>query len=312
MALQSELPKSSPSALQYENVTMQSIDLPVNVNFKKSNAQSGGCELHWHEELEFYYVTKGGVSLLCNGKKEWLYPGDIGFVNWCEPHRGNGFLDGTEHYIIQIGTNLFADEMIGLSPSEQTSVQKENLLLILISQNNNLPKILRNCAELRELLDMIIQEIHKKQTGYEIKVKAAVLNILIFLLRNTDLSSNPNPIHTKDLSSLEHLKKVLAFLSFHYTDPDAVSLPALSARFGLSIPYLCRIFKKHTTLTLTAYVNELRCSCAASLIQDGLPLEEVASKTGFRDYNYFSRLFKKTVGITPSDYRKRTEKTISV
>lgn len=117
-------------APQYENVLTQDIDLPINVSLRNNNSDSVGCEFHWHEELEFYYVVSGGVSLLCNGKKEWLYPGDVGFVNWCEPHRGSGFLDETEHYIIQIGTALltgFHDynyfsrlfkKIMGNSPSE--------------------------------------------------------------------------------------------------------------------------------------------------------------------------------------------------
>lgn len=305
MVSQADFQATPPAPLLHEAVAMKDSELPVNVTFRKSSSHDGGCWLHWHEELEFYYVKQGGVSLLCNGNKDWLYPGDAAFVNWCAPHRGNGFLDGTEHYIIQIGTTLFSEEVIRHPDSAQG--QKESLLLLLISQSANLPRILRNCTELNDLLESIIWEEEHKQPGYEIKIKAAVLNILVFLLRSADLSAHNSAVASKDLSSLEHLKKVLAFLSLHYTNPQEVTLPALSKRFGLSVPYLCRIFKKHTTLTVTAYVNELRCSRAASLIQDGSPLEAAATMTGFHDYNYFSRLFKKTMGVTPSAYQKQSE-----
>lgn len=307
MVLPADFPAAQPTSLLYEAVPMKDSELPINVTFRKSSSQDGGCWLHWHEELEFYYIKQGGVSLLCNGNKDWLYPGDVAFVNWCAPHRGNGFLDGTEHYIIQIGPKLFSDEVLSCHLPGISQGQKENLLLLLISQSANLPRILHNCTELNALLDSIIWEEENKQPGYEMKIKAAVLNILVFLIRSADFSSHSSAVQAKDLASLEHLKKVLAFLSLHYTNPQEVALPALSKRFGLSVPYLCRIFKKHTTLTLTAYVNELRCSRAAALIQDGISLEDVAARTGFHDYNYFSRLFKKTMGISPSAYRKESE-----
>lgn len=307
MGLPDDVQKAPSSVLIHEAVAMKDSELPVNVTFRKSSSKDRGCWLHWHEDLEFYYVKQGAVCLMCNGNRDWLSPGDVAFVNWCAPHRGTGFQDHTEHYIIQIGTELFSHEVFSWGPGDSGREQKENLLLLLISQSSHLPRILRGCSELNALLDSIIWEAQHKQPGYEIKLKAAVLNLLVFLLRRADLSAHNAVVQAKDLASLEHLKKVLAFVSLHYTDPKEVSLPALSKRFGLSVPYLCRIFKKHTTLTLTAYVNELRCSRAASLIQDGTPLETAATMTGFHDYNYFSRLFKKTTGISPSAYQKKSK-----
>ena len=89
------------NGIQRENIRMQG-GLPISIRLHKNGAESGGCEFHWHEQLELYYVRAGGVSLLSGGQQSWLYPGDVGFVNWCEPHRGSQFLDGTQHYIIQI------------------------------------------------------------------------------------------------------------------------------------------------------------------------------------------------------------------
>ncbi len=286
---------------QYEDIT-QNEELPVNLFLRTVDSKSDGCEFHWHEELEIYYVISGGVCLLCDGKTEWLYPGDVGFVNWCEPHRGYKFLDGTKHYIIQIGTKLFENETIRIQGQGQT--EKNNMLAILISRNRDFPLVIRNEKKLTDLLDFLIQEMEAEKPGYEMQVKAAVLNFLTFLLRQAHFSSRISSVHPKDRLSIEHLKKILFFLSEHYTNPEAVSLTALSRQFGLSVPYLCRIFKKHTGLTLANYINELRCSRAASLIKEGLPLIQISEIAGFSDYNYFSRVFKKVMGCTPSRYQK--------
>lgn len=292
--------------LRHEEVMMQDPFLPVNIFFRKNSSQSAGCELHWHEELEFYYVKKGSVSLLCNGKSQWLTPGEVGFVNWCEPHRGNRFSDHTEHYIIQIGPELFAKEMISLPQSEDKESSYSNSLqrdlLSVLASTSGFPVVFSHCTELNACLDRLILAIESRKPGYELEVKSAAFGILFLLVQSLENKAN-TAYHIRDFSTLEHLKKILAFLSAHCTQPEEVSLPALSARFGLSIPYLCRIFKKHTNLTITAYCNELRCFRAAALIQNGSSLDDAAFLTGFSDYNYFSRLFKKVMGAPPSAYR---------
>lgn len=288
-------PGSTPVPRQ--QLEQQNRYLPVNISFRKNNASNAGCELHWHEALEFYYVKAGAVLLLCNGEKQWIRPGQAGFVNWCEPHRGSAFLDGTEHYIIQIHPDFFSGEYVSL-PGED---RQYPVLSLLASQSRNFPVLLDTSAGIAPVLDSLIESLQTRGPGYEFEAKSALYGILSCLMRVFDSTSCP-PHGSRDLPSLEHLKKVLVFLSEHCTSPEEVTLPALSARFGLSVPYLCRIFKRHTNLTLTAYVNELRCSRAASLIRRGIPLKEAACLTGFRDYNYFSRLFKKVTGCAPSRY----------
>ena len=94
----------------YETVPMPD-DLPVLVFERFHDSGEPGCEFHWHEELEFYYVESGGVLLNCGGEQQWLHPGDVGFVNGFLPHRGVDFLDGTRHYIIQVDLELFRQEL---------------------------------------------------------------------------------------------------------------------------------------------------------------------------------------------------------
>lgn len=261
---------------------------PIDVGFRQADSSSRGCTLHFHEALEFYYVRTGGIQLLCGGNREWLFPGDAGFVNWCQPHRGESFLDGTRHYIIRISSSLFESE----------TVSGQNLLMLLVA--GDFPGVIRNDRTCQQCLDTIIAEMEEKKAGYELKCKAAVYTLLVGLIRRTELPQ----VCSADSVSLEHIKKILIYLSLHCTEAENVTLSALSRQFGLSVPYLCRIFKAHTSLTLNAYVGELRCSRAADLIREGTTLTDAAAITGFSDYNYFSRLFKKNMGMSPSQYRE--------
>lgn len=284
------------SRIPWEDVRMEE-RLSLRISQRENNEDSVGCELHWHEELELYYVRAGGVSLLSEGQQVWLQPGDVGFVNWCQPHRGNKFLNGTCHYIIQINPSLLAKETVLLPGSSQ----RVDLLSLFAFQGRRFPQVFSNRTELTSLLDKSIKEAAQSGFCSEPVLKALALEIAVYLLRE----SKPGPrrdLVKRDATAMKRIQEILTYLSSHYTQPELVTLGALSRHFGLSTSYLCRLFKQQTNLTLTHYISELRCSKAASLLQDGIPLQEVAQSTGFQDYNYFSRIFKKIMGNPPSAY----------
>lgn len=282
----------------HETVIIEQPQLPVKVFSVKSDSSYKGCEFHWHEALEFYYVIKGGLSLFTEGREYFIAPGEVGFVNWCEPHRGSHFLDNTEHYIIQIIPELFENETLILPDSKQ----KTSFLSMLVNPDHPIFPVLKKDSGIIPYLNTMIKEASSVCIGSEFVIKSCIYGILSVLVRQC--RSVPSHIRTaKDTPTLEHLKNILVYISGSYMYPEKITLPALSSHFGLSVPYLCRIFKKHTGTTLTAYINELRILRAADMIKDGTPLSDAAFMTGFRDYNYFSRLFKKLNGYPPSELK---------
>ena len=65
------------------------------------------------------------------------------------------------------------------------------------------------------------------------------------------------------------------------------------------------LFKKETGKNFLEYVTELRIQNAKNyLIQTNYDIAEVASAVGYNDLKYFSKLFKKTTGLNPSEFRK--------
>lgn len=99
--------------------------------------------------------------------------------------------------------------------------------------------------------------------------------------------------------------KIAAFVLERYTDPD-FSVEDISVQTGLSQVHLRRIFKNARNTSPVRYVNFLRLEKAKNmLVASNFSIAEIALSVGFRDPYYFSRLFKKEVGITPMEYRKR-------
>jgi two-component system response regulator YesN len=69
--------------------------------------------------------------------------------------------------------------------------------------------------------------------------------------------------------------------------------------------YCCRLFKKYTKSTFSEYINNLRLETAVKLLKTTeFTIEEIAQRTGYNDYFYFIKLFKKNYGVPPARFRK--------
>lgn len=101
---------------------------------------------------------------------------------------------------------------------------------------------------------------------------------------------------------------VREYVDNHYRDPS-LSLGSVATIFSYTEKYLSSLFKKHMELGFNQYVNRLRISYALRLIEDGCTsVREIAERSGFYDALYFSKVFKKKVGATPTEKIKERKK----
>lgn len=103
----------------------------------------------------------------------------------------------------------------------------------------------------------------------------------------------------------ERIKVSIKYISEFYCDD--LSLSNLAALSGISEEYYCRLFKELTGTTPTAYINSLRITRACDLLLKfpDKKIEEIAATCGFRRHSYFNKVFKETVGVTPTEYRSK-------
>lgn len=89
---------------------------------------------------------------------------------------------------------------------------------------------------------------------------------------------------------------------------ENLSLKALARELNVNASYLSTLFRKETGMSLTEYVNHCRITQAKRLLLGSdLPIKDIALQCGLSDMYYFSRLFKRMVGISPRSYRNMRE-----
>lgn len=106
--------------------------------------------------------------------------------------------------------------------------------------------------------------------------------------------------------SLKHFSPIVqnTVLSIEADLSVELSPSALAASQSVSLGYLSTVFKKETGKTISAYIRERRMEYAAYLLHTtSLQVQTVALHCGIMDVQYFSKLFKKHYGKTPSEYR---------
>lgn len=104
------------------------------------------------------------------------------------------------------------------------------------------------------------------------------------------------------------LGRAAGYIRRHIAEP-ALSLADAAGCAGLSPSYLSALFRRELDRTFTGYVTETRLDRARQLLREtDLPAGQVARAVGFRDAHYFSALFKKHTGLSPTAYRAENKK----
>lgn len=85
---------------------------------------------------------------------------------------------------------------------------------------------------------------------------------------------------------------------------EDISLQDAAAFMGYSDAYFCKIFKQCFDKNFTTYLTEYRIAMAKDLLTDlETNIKDICVQVGFRDSNYFAKVFKRNTGMTPSEYR---------
>lgn len=153
-------------------------------------------------------------------------------------------------------------------------------------------------GELKDKLERLLDVNTHADLMAEISSSRLIMDILSILLQDvTNSKEEQTPARQKML-------QIRLYLDEHYT--DKFSLDELSEHFFISKYHLSREFKNHFGITPNHYVISKRITLVKKLLRfSDFTLEDIAAKAGFYDTSYLNKQFKKSDGISASDFRKK-------
>lgn len=241
-----------------------------------------GADVHYHSYFEIYRLTAGGCDSFVDDKLYNMRPGDVVIIP-------PGIIHGT-HYTTEKHGRTLINFTSHYLPKEVGALLKKA------------PCFYR-CEETREETDRIFSKIEKEyyegDSFSDEAICALLAELVIMMVRH---SQNGTEIIAQD--SL--IENAVTYIQENYK--NQIALSDIAASCYVSKVHLSRKFKDKTGIGVNEYVTLYRLKKAKELLltRDRLSICEIAFDCGFNDSNYFSWLFKKKYGVTPTQYRKNT------
>ena len=255
-------------------------------------------ELHWHDELEICRIKQGSGRYLINGVDYLFCTGDLFLIGPDDIH----LCYEDKNLIMQV--IMFDSSFVsGFSGSLS---DHDYLRIFQTFQHTESWRHIKSSMlppSLLDLFDQIEIEYQSQSTGYELMIKALLLQFLAQL--NRIISMCPNSEKTAGINKTAALKikAAAAYIDTHYQ--DLITLDTLSQITQMSIPYFSSTFKSFSGISPIEYTIRKRIVKAKELLlETDQSVLSISMACGFSSLSNFNHLFKSYTGISPSTYRK--------
>lgn len=114
--------------------------------------------------------------------------------------------------------------------------------------------------------------------------------------------------HESNINS-HMLNNIIQYIYEHYD--EQLTLSYVSKLFNFNYHYLSSYFSSHNEEGFNEFLNKIRIKKACEFLQQDIPISDISSMVGYSDQSYFSKVFKKFTGVTPSNFRKNSIKGLS-
>ena len=175
----------------------------------------------------------------------------------------------------------------------------------VFSENSIVTYAMLNSKTLKEILrlfNLIESELEEKESEWHAAVKADLTLLLITVGRYVN-SAVKTELNVKPKEWIL-VSSVMTYVEERYSDPD-MTLASIAESLYISQSYLSKIFKTMVDEPFFEYVQKVRIDHAADMLKDTkLSVDDISQMCGMRDVASFYGLFKKHMGMSPTQFRK--------
>lgn len=236
---------------------------PLNEYYENSRISDG-----------FVYYLKGGHKFIFNDESISTQQGDFLYLPYGAEYKNILLSSDTEYYQFDF---VFFENNHPQRLFEKAYVFNDDVVKKII-----------------EYIYSVYDTFKERKTAYKMLCASDIIKIAAILKNERISVSKENDIFDKLRITLNYLEK------YYYLNTSVEELASMSF---MGVSNMEKLFSKYFGFSPAAYRNKLRIEHAAQMLSDGYTVEETAEKTGFCDAFYFSKTFKKYMGVTPRDYK---------
>ena len=248
---------------------------------------------HYHPEIELVFISNGEGKRQVGLDLSNYRDGDLVLIGSNVPHTGftDYFDNERKEVVIQFKPDFLGDS------------------LLRVFEFKKIQKLLELSKQGIVFYGETKKNIGISMLGLQYESNFQQLLTLLRILENLSNSEEYKLLNDKEFSNQsiienERINKVFNYVKNNYK--EKICLNEASSLVFMTTPSFCRYFKKHTGKTFIKFVNEYRINNALKLLaQSEIDIKNICYECGFNNFSHFNRLFKKTIKITPSEYRKK-------
>jgi len=257
------------------------------------NENSSAHFWHYHPEIELVYVNGGSGKRQVGSHISYYTSGSLILIGSNLPHCG--FTDektgNTKETIIQMRPDFLGTDFFGIS-------EMKNINHLFNRAKAGLVFIGETKKRIGSKLELI-----ESQMPFERLL--TLLSILNELEEATEFKVLNAEGFSMDLQMQDNDKINTIFNYVKDNFQEQITLEEVADLVSMTVPSLCRYFKKITKKTFTKFVNEYRLVHASKLLAEKpISITEICFESGFNNFSYFNKTFKEFTGKSASQYRK--------
>lgn len=298
---------------EYRDIPLYKICLDGKENFPvfvcKYSTNRLPLQLHRHEYLQINYIYRGRMQHVINNNKFEVSKGDIFIIPPYVPHRlidsddSNGEVFEFEFAPEFINSNFQSIEHI---KSFFDFAYIEPFLVCENQVNPRLNLFGKEQIEAEMILNEALEEYTEKKAGYSLVIKSLLLKLLVIVGRVFSESLEETSYSRIYSKQREAIYQAMNYINDNYS--KQITVEEVSKISLLSRSYFCYLFKSITTKTFVEYLNGIRLSQAMALLKHTNKLVvEICYEVGFNNVNYFNKLFRQKIGVSPLTYRNMSD-----
>jgi len=277
-------------------------EFPIDVRFLKFDRKRG-IRPNRHDYFEVLYLQSGEVVYEVQGRRLPMKRGDLFVMGSTQLHRSCSYGGGP----VKAALLTFLPELI--RGKEKTGDDIEYLMPFLV-QGDDFPHVVpARTGVPAQVFDLMVRasaELPARNPRGRLSVKTYLKMILMLLVNHYAEFRGSEDIYVRKQGDLERLAPLFEFIDRSYSEAISVEQAALSV--GMSKSSFMRFFKQTTGQPFVVYLNHFRIAKAEVLLTaTAKSIAEISQEVGFCDQSYFGLVFRGAMGVSPRDYKSRSE-----